>query len=354
MQQVSEQGLPVVLTGIGGGGHGEQILKALRLGAIKYHIIGTDIDDRCANRNKVDEFVIAPRASDPSYLDFLTDLGRKHGAVALFHGSEPEMMMFSRAKDALEAEGFYVPVNPLAVMDVCQDKVQTSDFLRRAGFALPHFARIATEDDLSTFDRFPAVLKPSVGGGGSANVFIAQTPEELALFGGYMLSLGEAFIVQEYVGNPDSEYTVGVLFGKDGVLINSIAIRRIINNALSIRTRVSNRSGNQQLGDHLVISTGISQGEVGAWENILRPCEKIASQLGAQAPVNIQCRLVDGQVVPFEINPRFSGTTSLRALAGYNEPDVLVRRDVLGEEIQPHFAYDSMVILRSLEENKVG
>lgn len=350
----AEKGLPVILTGIGGGGHGEQILKALRLAATKYHIIGTDIDGRCANRHKVDEFVIAPRATDPSYLDFVIGLGRKHGAVVLFHGSEPEMMVFSQAKAALEAEGFYVPVNPLNVMDLCQDKVQTSDFLHSAGFAVPHFARISTQDDLRSFDRFPAVLKPSVGGGGSANVFIAQTSEELDLFGSYMLTLGQSFIVQEYVGTADSEYTVGVLCGKDGVLINSIAIRRIINNALSIRTRVPNRSSNRSLGDHLVVSTGISQGEVGDWKEILVPCEKIVTQLGARAPVNVQCRFVDGQVVPFEINPRFSGTTSLRALAGYNEPDILVRRDVLGEEIQPHFTYDSITILRSLEENVVG
>ena len=33
----------------------------------------------------------------------------------------------------------------------------------------------------------------------------------------------------------------------------------------------------------------------------------------------------------FEINPRFSGTTSLRAMVGYNEPDVLIRHHVLGE-----------------------
>ena len=33
----------VLLTGIGGGGHGEQILKALRLGELEYDIVGTDV-----------------------------------------------------------------------------------------------------------------------------------------------------------------------------------------------------------------------------------------------------------------------------------------------------------------------
>ena len=76
--------------------------------------------------------------------------------------------------------------------------------------------------------------------------------------------------------------------------------------------------------------------------------------LQPRAPINIQCRFVAGEVIPFEINPRFSGTTSLRALAGYNEPDVLVRRDVLGEQIETYFRYRDVLILRGLKENVIS
>ena len=51
-----------------------------------------------------------------------------------------------------------------------------------------------------------------------------------------------------------------------------------------------------------------------------------------------------------EINPRFSGTTSLRAMVGFNEPDVLIRKHVLGETIEPSFDYREGVIMRGLEE----
>ena len=40
-------------------------------------------------------------------------------------------------------------------------------------------------------------------------------------------------------------------------------------------------------------------------------------------------------------------------MAGYNEPDVLIRRDVLGERIEPHFSYDSCVIMRGLQETRL-
>jgi carbamoyl-phosphate synthase large subunit len=40
-------------------------------------------------------------------------------------------------------------------------------------------------------------------------------------------------------------------------------------------------------------------------------------------------------------------------MVGYNEPDVLVRHHLLGEDIPRHFPYQSGVILRSLQETFV-
>lgn len=351
---LKNEAVRVLVTGVGGGGHGEQILKALRLGELKYNIIGTDITDACANRNKVDTFVKLPRATDPGYLDELSALAKAHKCVAIFHGSEPEMMVLSRSRSILEGEGIYTPVNPPSVLDVCQDKARTMAHLARHGFRTPKFLEVRDLAHLKSWDTLPAILKPSVGGGGSANVFIVQSREELLTFSKYLLGVCECFILQEYLGTPDEEYTVGVLFGGDGALINSIAIKRVINSALTIRTQVPNKTGRPEFGSRLIISTGISQGHVADWPQVRSACEKIATSLSPIAPVNIQCRVVDGDVISFEINPRFSGTTSLRAMAGYNEPDTLVRRDVFGQEIAPHFPYREMMILRGLEEHCLG
>jgi carbamoyl-phosphate synthase large subunit len=347
------EAIPVLLTGIGGGGHGEQILKALRLGRERYRILGTDIDQVCANRGLVDSFQKVPPVTDPGYLDVVLELAKRHGAVAIFHGSEAEMMVFGRNRNAIESEGYYLPVNPLEVLETCRDKARTSVFLRGMGFATPLSREISYMGDLEDFDLFPAIVKPSIGGG-SANVFIAQSPGELRAFASYLLTLVPRFVVQEYIGTPDAEFTVGVLHAQDGTYLNSIAVKRIIGNALSVRSSAPNRTGRADLGERLVVSSGVSQGVVGRWPEVTRQCEAIAKALGPTAPINIQCRLVDGRVIPFEINPRFSGTTSLRAMAGYNEPDVLIRRDVLGETIEPNFPYREMTIMRGLLEHEVA
>jgi carbamoyl-phosphate synthase large subunit len=340
----------VLLTGIGGGGHGEQILKALRLGRERYRIVGTDSDAICANAGLVDEFHRVPRAGEPNYLASILELARRTAVVAIFHGSEADMMVFGRHRETITSEGYYLPINPLGVLETCRDKGRTAAFLAGAGFPAPRSREIASLEDLDDFDLLPAILKPSIGGG-SANVFVAQSKAELRAFAGHLLTVAPRLVAQEYIGTPEAEYTAGLLYGKDGTFLNSIAVKRIISNALSLRSTTPNRTGRAEFGERLVVSSGVSQGIVGRWPEITRQCEAIGEALGPTAPINIQLRLVAGRVVPFEINPRFSGTTSLRAMAGYNEPDILIRRDVLGETIEPRFAYREMTIMRGLVEH---
>jgi carbamoyl-phosphate synthase large subunit len=343
----------VMVTGVGGGGHGEQILKALRLADAPYHVLGSDMSPYSTGLAVVDQACLMPPATDPDYITTLLGVCQAQGVEVLFHGSEPELKAISAARDRFTDAGILVPINPAHVIDTCLDKVRTMEELERHGFPVPAYRAIRSEDDAESFDHLPAVLKPSVGGGGSANLFLVQDREEMRACARQLLSIYPEFIAQAYVGTPDDEYTAGVLFDLDGNLINSIAIQRSIMSALSNRIKVENRSGRDELGPVLAISSGVSQGRIGRFPEITSQCEAIAKAIGAQGPINVQCRVVDGVVHVFEINPRFSGTTSLRAMVGYNEPDVLVRHHLFGEAIEPHFAYGEGVIVRSLAESLI-
>lgn len=342
-----------MVTGVGGGGHGEQILKALRLAETDYEITATDASPLSSGLVHADQAAIVPPASDSGYISALLELCERHSVRVVFHGSEPELKRMSAERDRFAEAGILLPINPAKVIDTCLDKVATMEALNAHGFCVPRYQRISTLEYAERFDSFPAVLKPSVGGGGSAHLYLVQERDELLACARMLLRVFPEFIAQEYVGTPDTEFTVGVLLDLDGVLINSIAIRRYILSALSNRIKVPNRTVRTGLGSVLAISSGVSQGEIGRFPEVTRECEQIALALGAKGPLNIQCRLVDGRACVFEINPRFSGTTSLRAMVGYNEPDILVRRHLLGAEITPHFAYRSGVIMRSLSETLV-
>jgi carbamoyl-phosphate synthase large subunit len=343
-----------MLTGVGGGGHGEQILKALRLGEVPYYVVGSDMSRFSSGLAAVDLPCLMPPASHPEYTETLLELCRAQEVEVLFHGSEPELKAISAGRQLFEDAGILVPINPPGVIETCLDKVRTMESLTAAGFAVPDYRAVRSLEDAEAFEHLPAVLKPSVGGGGSANLFLVQDRDELLACARQLLNIYPEFIAQAYIGTPDDEYTVGVLTDLDGNLINSIAILRSILSALSNRIKVPNRTSRDDLGPVLAISSGVSQGRIGRFPEVTSQCERIALALGSRGPLNIQCRLVDGVVHPFEINPRFSGTTSLRAMVGYNEPDVLVRRHLLGETIEPHFSYGEGVIVRSLAESLIA
>ncbi len=352
MERDGNNGQPVVVmvTGIGGGGHGEQILKALKCASTRYKIVGADMNSHSIGLYEVDYSYLLPGANNPDYIDELLKICNKHKVKAVFHGSEPELKVLSQNRVRLENEGIFLPVNPQEVIDLCMNKHETYLWLQNNRFPVPQTVLVESQGDLEEVDFWPVVLKPHIGGGGSSNLFIAQDSAELQLLGTYMLSNQGPFIVQEYIGTVDSEYTVGVLMDMEGEYLNSIAVKRMIMSGLSNRIKVKNRTESRLLGDYLAISSGVSQGQIGKFPEITIQCMTIARRLGVRGAVNIQCRVRDNQVYVFEINPRFSGTTSLRALAGYNEPDILIRKHLLGETINPDFSYKCGYIFRGLRE----
>lgn len=347
--------IPVLVTAIGGGGHGEQILKALRLAEGERYIIhGADTNANCPQFKLVHRHFQAPPATHPEFVDTILSYCQAHGIRALFHGCEPELKAYSDARDRFAEAQILLPINPAGVIKMCMDKERTASFLDKLGFEPPQHALVVSIEAAEAINWFPVVIKPHVGGGGSANCFIAQDRNELIHLLTYLkVDNQRSVMVQEYVGTPDNEFTVGVLHDLEGRFINSIALRRELKSGLSIRTKVSNTSGRRELGSALVISSGVSQGEVGRFPEVTEPCKKIATAMGAMGPINIQCRLVNGSVKVFEINPRFSGTTSIRALMGFNEPDLLLRRHLLQASIETNFSYREGKVLRSLTETVV-
>lgn len=345
--------IKVLVTGIGGGGHGEQILKALRMSSLPLEIVGADMTIYSKSRSLVNEFFVLPPASDDNYINVLISECVNRGIEILFHGSEPELKKMSINRKKIADAGIFLPINSETVIDTCMDKYKTIEFLQENNFCFPESYKITSMRDVELVDKFPVVLKPSIGGGGSANTMIAQSKEELIVFTKYLFNTYDEFIAQEYVGTPYSEYTVGILHDMDGKLINSIAVKRMILSSLGNRIKIKNMSGNTALGDMLVISSGISQGEIGKYAEVTSQCEEIAAKLNSRGPINIQCRFVNNKVYIFEINPRYSGTSSMRALVGMNEPELMIKYHFLKEPIDRNFDFKEGYVLRGLEETYI-
>jgi carbamoyl-phosphate synthase large subunit len=347
-----DQKIRVLITGVGGGGNGEQMIKALRLAQTKYYIVGTDISPLSSGLYQVDEGYTVPPAYDNNYIQTIIDLCRHLSIHVLITGSEPELEVVSANRRVFQEEGIVPLLNSSEIISMCMDKWKTYEFLRDKGFSVPQSMLVNTIAEIKDIknDMFPLVIKPISGGGGSRHSYIAQGVDELRFFCNYILKDGLKPIIQEYIGTPDSEFTVGVLHTLNGIFVNSIAVKRNLSSGLSVRLKVKNRTNKLYLSPTLIISSGYSQGFIDKFPEVCGVCEEIATALRSEGPLNIQCRYFNGKVYVFEINPRLSGTTPLRAMVGFNEPDILIRHHLWGVPVESRFLYDSGNIMRGLSE----
>jgi carbamoyl-phosphate synthase large subunit len=83
-----------------------------------------------------------------------------------------------------------------------------------------------------------------------------------------------------------------------------------------------------------VLSAGTTVlAETGRFPDVEEEAARIGAAFGLRGPSNVQLRRGADGPVAFEVNPRFSGTTALRALAGWNDVGAAVRHYLYGEPI---------------------
>lgn len=349
----------ILVTGVGGASMGEGLIKTLRSAQTPYNITAVDALPVSVGFLDADSYYQVPSGSDEKYLPKILEICDKEKIRVVIPGSEPELKKMSENRGEFLKRNILLLVNNERVIDICMDKWKTVDFLQKNGFFCPASFFIKNEEELKTsfseiVSKLPVIIKPATQGGASVNTFIAQDKEEVDFFSRYVLKQGFTPLIQEYIGIPTEEYTVGVLTSLKGVLIDSVALKRQILSGLSSKLKIKNRWTQKINYPLLAVSSGYSQGMIDEYKDVRDIAEKIALALNSTGPINVQGRKTEKGFCVFEINPRFSGTTVLRALVGLNEPDILVRQELLGENIQGRINYKLGIIPRGLRERYVS
>lgn len=316
----------VLVTGVGACGVGEGLVKAVRL-ADRYRLVVVNDSPNAPALFDTEVAYLVPSARDHDYLAVMLELCRAHGVDVLLPGSEPELVLLAGHVGDFAAVGTLVICNPESVVTTFQDKWLTYLALDQAAVPTPKTRLLDSDGPESLV--YPLIIKPRFGHG-SQGLFVAGSPAESAAIGSYLRSRGIDAVAQELVEGDEQEYTVSVLVGKAGEVLGSIAMRRRL------------------LG-------GFSQWvEVEDFPEVRSQAERAALSVGARGPLNIQCRVRDGECWVFEINPRFSGSAPFRALVGFNEPDILIRHHLFGEAPAGEPLRTGLVGMRSLDETVVG
>jgi carbamoyl-phosphate synthase large subunit len=314
----------VLVTGVGGRSVGHQILSALTRVPERYRVVATDVDAFSFGLYVADARYVVPHARDAQYLPSVFEIIEREQVQVVLPGTETELRVLAAARADLEARGCVLIASDKEIVDLCLNKASLHTWLLDNGYDAPRTAASDEWKDLAARTGFPIVGKPSQDSGGSKGVALLADEDEVRSFVADNERRSTTVIFQEYVGSADSEYTVGVLIDRDGGVIDSIVLHRnLFGLSLGVKRVIQGKS--------YALSTGYSQGFIETHPRVAAVCESLAVKLGIRGPANIQLRVHGDAIKVFEVHPRFSGTTSIRAECGFNEPDVLIRNFLFGE-----------------------
>jgi carbamoyl-phosphate synthase large subunit len=314
----------ILITGVGST-LGFGILQCLKKINIKAEIFGTDYLDSAVGLYCVDHSYILPDVYknshlEPEWLMAIKKLISKENIDFLFVGLDFEVPLFAKYKEEIEEEfNCKVIVSSPQVVEICNDKWLTFLFLVEHGFAAPKSCLPADVQAFRASVPFPWIIKPRVGST-SNGLFRINSEEELD----FALSNCNNAIIQEEIGNMSDEFTCGVVSIRSEI-ISSIALRRTLKNG---NTQMAIYKKNLEIDNYI---------------------RKIAKSLDSFGPINIQLRLTNEGPKVFEINPRFSGTTAVRAQFGLNEVELLIKH-LSGEYDVPEPTLKEGVVLRPPSE----
>jgi carbamoyl-phosphate synthase large subunit len=299
------------------------IIKSLKL-ANRYTIIAADMSPLAAGLYRCDSGILVPAVSSPDYIEGIIKACNDNYVQAIFCGSDDELLALAGAKDAIEREtGAKILTGSLEALTIACDKWATYEFCRSNGLSCAPSSLPDGRDEFAREFGFPLVVKPREGYG-SLHFYIANNKEEMDSAISAIEKAGWRPLVQKYIAG--DEFTTGITIDRNcRYVISSISIRKIIKHGQTYKAFIDDYRG------------------------IRRSAEEVALKLGASGPVNMQARLEGDSPVVFEVNPRFSATCPMRAAAGVNEPDVVFRNVVLGEEVKID-VYERLVCMRYWNE----
>jgi carbamoyl-phosphate synthase large subunit len=297
----------IIVTGAGAV-LGQGIIKSLRSALSRYEIIAADPNPLSPGLYWADKAIIIPMANAPDYEQAIRKILEQERPDAVLVGTDVELSFFAQKRSEWEQQfKTHILVCNENVVEIADDKYATAQFLAQHGLSHPKSVRAEDSQALHQLIcdvGFPLIVKPRRGARAVGVSKVANLAElQAAIIGRTDL------VVQQMAGEDDQEYTAGVLYFDNSVQA-SIVLRRDLRDGNTYRAY----SGDYPDYQHYV--------------------HAIADVLKPHGPANFQFRVDKGGIPRlFEINARFSGTTPMRALFGFNEVDLCLRKLLLGEEI---------------------
>ena len=312
----------VLLTSVGRRAYMVKYFKDALGGCGEVHVCNSD--DKTVAFHYADKSVISPLIYDEGYIPFLLDYCKENKIDILISLFDIDLLVLAKNKEKFAEIGTRVIVSDPAVIEKCNDKWKTYNFLKENGFNVPK-TYLTLEETILALDKgelkYPVIVKPRFGCGSIA-MSIAEDEMALLYFfrrntrtinKSYLkyesASENEKIIYQEFL--PGQEYGADVINDLNGELKNVI-----------VKKKLAMRAGETDISE--TVDEPIIKSE-------LERLSKIMRHIG-----NMDCDvfLVDGKPYILEMNARFGGGYPFSHMSGCDLPRAIVKW-CENEEVDP-------------------
>lgn len=306
---------------------GQGILRSLKNSANKYHMLAADPNPLSAGLYWQNDRFLLPMANDKTFISELIQLLQHTQPDVFIPGTDAELPILAHYKVEIEQKTqTKILVSSREVVEIADNKLVTAKFFERSGFSFPMTADQNDSQKVAAIVQecgFPLIIKP-MRGARSIGIIVVNSQTQLET----ELAKCSGCIVQEYLSDDGGEFTAGaVVFESkcDAVIV----MKRDLRDGNTYRATV--------------VQDPVLERTVRQW----------GEKLGPLGPANFQFRINrNNEPTVFEINGRFSGTTPLRALVGFNEVEMVLQKMVHDTTIlQP--VVQNKTILRHWSETVV-
>jgi carbamoyl-phosphate synthase large subunit len=281
----------ILVTGIGGN-VGQGILRNIKSLQFPIRIIGCDISSFTPGNHLCNKTYQVPYAFDDKYVNAIGDIVKTEKVDLIIPSTDYEVFYLASNKEKLECSVITCDAD---ITKIFLDKYLTYTYFKKHN--LP-FAKSWLPKEYD-FSQSEIIAKPREGRG-SRGIMI--NPENVS-------NLGDDYIIQPL--HKGIEITTAIYVNKEGKIHGIFSMERKLENGTTSQTIVN--------------------------ETYNKEFSKIAQQIvnlgGIHGSINLQS-IVDneGNIYPFEVNCRISGTNSIRHCLGFQDVKYTIQEYLYNEQ----------------------
>lgn len=301
-----------------GSGVGQSVINSLNLSRLPMKTIGLGTNPLAYGLYDCDTYDYTLSIYNQGYIDDLIEKCLAHKIDLLIPGLDDEALLYAQNAAKFSTAGIKVLVAGEELISICRDKERMSLELNKIAdvFVKSYDKNTLSNDIESGLVKFPFIAKPR-GGFASRGVEIIRSEEDL-------LKITDDHIIQELAipvkTDPNHSFYISQISKNINPQVSEVSIQLVYDQRGQIMGRMFSYN---KLNNGVPI-------EIIPYDNdyIWSMIDKLTPafiKMGLRGPLNIQGRLTENGLKLFEMNPRFTGITGLRALMGFNEVEACVK-----------------------------